>query len=154
MWALQYTFDSSYTNFMDSVNDSCNNTYLLSHSLANIKQPLNSPATMHCDKREGLPGIYGNVFQIFFSSVAWNLWLLGAVPSSQFFCVPSLKSSNVGIRWCFNVDGLVQERYNSSASAMELRLSCTNPPKWWFHHVMGNIVYAMFACHNESYAGR
>ena len=27
-----------------------------------------------------------------------------------------------------NIDGLVQERCNSSALAMELRLSCTNPP--------------------------
>ena len=25
------------------------------------------------------------------------------------------------------IDGLVQERHNSSALAMELRLSCTNP---------------------------
>ena len=29
-----------------------------------------------------------------------------------------------------HIDGLVQERRNSSASAMELRLSCTNP---WIH---------------------
>ena len=29
--------------------------------------------------------------------------------------------------WCTHIDGLVQERRNSSASAMELRLSCTNP---------------------------
>ena len=28
------------------------------------------------------------------------------------------------------IDGLVQERCNSSALAMELRLSCTNPSKW------------------------
>ena len=27
------------------------------------------------------------------------------------------------------VDGLVQERHNSSANALELRLSCTNPYK-------------------------
>ena len=27
----------------------------------------------------------------------------------------------------FHIDGLVQERRNSSAIAMELRLSCTNP---------------------------
>ena len=29
------------------------------------------------------------------------------------------------------IDGLVQERCNSSALAMELRLSCTNPAKWY-----------------------
>ena len=27
----------------------------------------------------------------------------------------------------FNIDGLVQERRNSIANALELRLSCTNP---------------------------
>ena len=27
-----------------------------------------------------------------------------------------------------HIDGLMQERYNSSAPAMELCLSCTNPP--------------------------
>ena len=35
-----------------------------------------------------------------------------------------------------NVDGLVQERRNSSALALELRLSCTNPSMWrqsWHH---------------------
>ena len=29
-----------------------------------------------------------------------------------------------------HIDGLVQERRNSSALAMELRLSCTNPSIW------------------------
>ena len=32
------------------------------------------------------------------------------------------------------IDGLVQERCNSSALAMELRLSFTNPSKYNFHH--------------------
>ena len=31
----------------------------------------------------------------------------------------------------WHVDGSGQERYNSSAIAMELRLSCTNPSMWW-----------------------
>ena len=30
----------------------------------------------------------------------------------------------------FYIDGLVQEKRNSSALAMELRLSCTNPSMW------------------------
>ena len=29
--------------------------------------------------------------------------------------------------WCGHIDGLVQERHNSIANALELRLSCTNP---------------------------
>ena len=33
--------------------------------------------------------------------------------------------SNLNV--CNHIDGLVQERRNSSALAMELRLSCTNP---------------------------
>ena len=31
---------------------------------------------------------------------------------------------------CIDIDGLVQERRNSSALAIELRLSCTNPSIW------------------------
>ena len=31
------------------------------------------------------------------------------------------------------IDGLVQERHNSSALAMELRLSCTNPSIFELH---------------------
>ena len=31
----------------------------------------------------------------------------------------------------FQIDGLVQERHNSSALAMELRLSSTNPSIWY-----------------------
>ena len=30
------------------------------------------------------------------------------------------------------IDGLMQEKCNSVANALELRLSCTNPSKWWF----------------------
>ena len=30
-------------------------------------------------------------------------------------------------KWHYDMNGLVQERRNSSALAMELRLSCTNP---------------------------
>ena len=33
------------------------------------------------------------------------------------------------------IDGLAQERRNSSALAMKLRLSCTNPSLWWKVHV-------------------
>ena len=30
------------------------------------------------------------------------------------------------------MEGLVQERRNSIANALELRLSCTNPSKWYW----------------------
>ena len=34
------------------------------------------------------------------------------------------------------IDGLVQERSNSIANAMELRLSCTNPSRWTHNHLI------------------
>ena len=42
---------------------------------------------------------------------------------------------------CYNdtvryIDGLVQERHNSIANALELRLSCTNPSIWHPSHPM------------------
>ena len=62
-----------------------------------------------------------------------------------------------GVMWSFNVDGLVQERCNSSALAVELRLSCINPSNvffvlcqnkllnkqwrsWWFETSLCNTV--------------
>ena len=51
-----------------------------------------------------------------------------------------------GLKFC-DVDGLVQERRNSIALAMELRLSCTNPLKYpdqlhnyWFKKKIGAIL--------------
>ena len=52
------------------------------------------------------------------------------------------------------VDELVQERHNSSALAMELRLSCTNPPMCWTHlefkqctaHIQMYVVYIFSVC--------
>ena len=34
-----------------------------------------------------------------------------------------------------SIDGLVQERRNSTANALELRLSCTNPSIWGIPNV-------------------
>ena len=42
---------------------------------------------------------------------------------------PHVGLMNLAI-WVY-FDGLVQERHNSSALAMVLRLSCTNPSIWW-----------------------
>ena len=36
------------------------------------------------------------------------------------------------------VDGLVQERRNCNVLAMELRLSCTKPSKYWYVATMHN----------------
>ena len=47
--------------------------------------------------------------------------ILGIFSSGRWYDIEDL------ISWIGDIDGLVQERCNSSASAMELRLSCTNP---------------------------
>ena len=46
--------------------------------------------------------------------------------------------------WC-HIDGLVQERRNSIANALELRLSGTNPSIWWFRF-WSKLVQVMMAC--------
>ena len=43
-----------------------------------------------------------------------------------------------------HIDGLVQERRNSIANALELRLSCTNPLIWW--HKSGSTLAQVMAC--------
>ena len=47
------------------------------------------------------------------------------------------------------IDGLVQERRNSSALAMELSFSCTNPSKWFFEH--NSYLMEMSFCSHPSY---
>ena len=54
------------------------------------------------------------------------------------------------------IDGLVQDRRNSSASAMELRLSCTNPSiyVWWMLYVKyALLLYAIDVVLTLSYWG-
>ena len=46
-----------------------------------------------------------------------------------------MSPSELGV---FGIYGLVQERHNSSALAMELRLSCMNPSQW----------YVLMLCHS------
>ena len=49
----------------------------------------------------------------------------------------SLNESPAGEKSYRDIDGLVQERRNSSALAMELRLSCTNQSTWLQGRVPG-----------------
>ena len=46
------------------------------------------------------------------------------------------KSKNIHICMINHVDGLVQERRNSIAYALGLRLSCSNPPMWMIYFQM------------------
>ena len=41
------------------------------------------------------------------------------------------------------IDGIVQERHNSSALAMELRLSCINPLRWSYSHLISILGFPM-----------
>ena len=42
------------------------------------------------------------------------------------------------------IDGLVQERRNSSALAMELRLSCINPSKWYSGCLVSQLASGIY----------
>ena len=44
------------------------------------------------------------------------------------------------MNWQHNIDGLVQERHNSIANALELRLSCTNL-SMYFHGLQTKLPY-------------
>ena len=49
-------------------------------------------------------------------------------------------------QWCrkrSHIDGLVQERRNSTANALELRLSCTNPSISWRHYVFAIFLWIL-----------
>ena len=63
------------------------------------------------------------IMQSIFSSI-----LTKYIPWMYFFGSHSdLYSASVTACMQYHIDGLVQERRNSSANALELRLSCTNP---------------------------
>ena len=48
------------------------------------------------------------------------------------------------VYWC-HIDGLVQEKRNSSALSMEFRLSCTNP-SIWRHRIRSMLTQVMTCC--------
>ena len=50
------------------------------------------------------------------------------------FSGPLWNDNLQGVYGVQQIDGLVQERRNSSALAKELRLSCTSPSKWTLKH--------------------
>ena len=51
----------------------------------------------------------------------------------------------------FQIDGLVQERHNSIANALELRLSCTYPSKWYNKSVSKSKLLARQILFWQSY---
>ena len=66
---------------------------------------------------------------------AWDGVYLLFVNASQTYSSPLLISLQ------YHIHGLVQERRNSIANAMELRLSHTKPLTWyWMQHDKGNVA--------------
>ena len=64
-----------------------------------------------------------------------HLWLLLTLLMTSHNMKPSQSSWYLSVgntTLSLYIDGLVQELRNSSAIAMELHLSCTNPLMWWF----------------------
>ena len=51
-------------------------------------------------------------------------------PHDRLFAISYIKRTAIHFTIA-NIDGLVQERRNSIANALELRLSCTNPSIWY-----------------------
>ena len=97
--------------------------YTSKYLLANISPKLLEICTKTSEKAGAL-SIAGNVLNVraMVQLLAW------ALPSER--VVVSGTNGMFYIWVLFQVDGLVQERRNSIALAMELRLSCTNPSKW------------------------
>ena len=71
-----------------------------------------------------------HIVAIFLSTPSWHpaIYLYPNLVAVLFVCTPA---SFVSILPWYNIDGLVQERHNSSALAMELCLSCTNLSIWF-----------------------
>ena len=66
----------------------------------------------------------------------WLKWIAYMFDTDTCMSSRTYWSTQVMSLMCFefqkdNIYGLVQERANSNASAMELRLSCTNPSTWY-----------------------
>ena len=47
------------------------------------------------------------------------------------------------------IDGLVQERRNSIANALELHLSCTNPSYWYHNILIMNFILTKITFHTD-----
>ena len=73
---------------------------------------------------------YWNLLQlmILLSHYVYILWTgTNWTTSLWWFKIPWCQAINCDDCYATHIDGVVQERCNSSALAMELRLSCTNP---------------------------
>ena len=65
------------------------------------------------------------------------LFFLHLFTNTDIILIP-LDNNNLSLFaiFTFHVDGLMQERHNSIANALELRLSCTNPSIYGFNPVI------------------
>ena len=70
--------------------------------------------------------------------------------SNAFYC--HYRNQRWSVYWRIYIDGLVQERCNSIANALELSLSCTNPLicVTWFQWVKPKLGYILYFAQNNS----
>ena len=61
--------------------------------------------------------------------MTWCSWYIGVTVAGLYGNQKSLTQNTRCMSWALQIDGLVQERRNSGALAMDLRLSCTNPSR-------------------------
>ena len=111
-----------YQSVNQSINQSVNQS---------INQSINQPASVHIPSMEAPPLLIIS----FISPLLWcqvtrplmSLWSLWRDVMTNATMPPHWRS---GVAYSDYPDGLVQEGRNSSALAMELRLSCINPSIW------------------------
>ena len=99
--------------------------------------------------------IHGNIYDLYKAEI-WRD--LGLIAYKKWLDLHTENKKKI-ILW-IHIDGLVQERRNSTANALELRLSCTYPSictvhwlnvVWWCHMVtkIGHCLYRL--CMNQNW---
>ena len=73
--------------------------------------------------------------------LTWFSWNIMVSAPEQLIKIYPLKPFDCSIKTCLYIDRLVHERCNSSAFAVELRLSCTNPSIYEQHCLIHIYLY-------------
>ena len=88
-----------------------------------------------------------------FSTLTWLKWLESFLLGDKDFFIPVSGTQGWDMGCLMrdkNIDELMQERRNSIANALELRLSCTNPLIWWKFSSYIAVLFAVLH-YNWSY---
>ena len=106
----------------------------------NILHVTNAPLTCNVELRDTLQGLATAFGNKFWKGVKWFLLPPWKLPN--YLTLFLISKTGIWPGPWFNVDGLMQERSNSIANALELHLSCTNPPiqTYCFTSIGNNMV--------------